>query len=162
MHSTRRGVTIGMSATHGPGKLGSKGLRELMKMVLWLIIAVGVAMGAYIRLAPSNPARWHVTPEGADRDSKSGVVRVVEAGPKGLSQLDHIARATPRTTVLAGSVDEGMITYVTRSKVFGFPDYTTVQQDGETLRIYARLRFGRKDFGVNRDRITHWLALLQP
>ncbi len=133
-----------------------------MKMVLWLLIAVGLAMGAYIRLAPSDPVRWHVAPEDAERDLKGGVVRVVETGPDGLARLDKIARATPRTSVLAGSLEEGMITYITRTKVFGFPDYTTVQQDGDTLRIYARLRFGRKDFGVNRDRVTQWLALLQP
>lgn len=131
-------------------------------MVLWLLISVGIAMGAYVRLAPSDPTRWHVAPEGLDRDFRNGVVRVVEAAPGGLEQLDHIARATPRTTVLAGSIEEGMITYVTRSRVFGFPDYTTVQHDGDKLRIYARSRFGRKDFGVNRQRVTHWLALLQP
>ncbi len=133
-----------------------------MKMVLWLLIAVGLAMGAYIRLAPSDPVRWHVAHVDAERDLKGGVVRVVETGPDGLARLDKIARATPRTSVLAGSLEEGMITYITRTKVFGFPDYTTVQQDGDTLRIYARLRFGRRDFGVNRDRVTQWLALLQP
>ena len=138
------------------------GLNGQMKMVLWLLIGVGLAMGAYIRLAPSDPVRWHVAPEDAERDLKGGVVRVVETGPDGLARLDKIARATPRTSVLAGSLEEGMITYITRTKVFGFPDYTTVQQDGDTLRIYARLRFGRRDFGVNRDRVTQWLALLQP
>ncbi len=138
------------------------GLNGQMKMVLWLLIVVGLAMGAYIRLAPSDPVRWHVAPEDTERDLKGGVVRVVETGPDGLARLDKIARATPRTSVLAGSLEEGMITYITRTKVFGFPDYTTVQLDGDTLRIYARLRFGRKDFGVNRDRVTQWLALLQP
>ncbi len=133
-----------------------------MKMALWLLIAVVIAVGGYIRLAPSDPMRWHVAPQGAERDMQRGVVRVVETGPDGLARLDAIARAAPRTTVLAGSVGEGMITYITRTKLFGFPDYTTVQQDAETLRIYARSRFGRKDFGVNRDRITQWLAVLQP
>ena len=133
-----------------------------MKMVLWLLISVGIAMGAYVRLAPSDPTRWHVAPEGLDRDFRNGVVRVVEAAPEAMEQLDHIARSTPRTTVLAGSIEEGMITYVIRSRVFGFPDYTTVQHDGDKLRIYARSRFGRKDFGVNRQRVSHWLALLQP
>lgn len=131
-------------------------------MVLWALIAVIIALGAYVRFAPSDPTRWHVAPEGSERDFKVGVVRTVETGPDGLARLDVIARETPRTTVLAGSVNEGMITYITRTKVFGFPDYTTVEQDGGTLRIYARLRFGRKDFGVNRDRVTGWLALLQP
>jgi uncharacterized protein (DUF1499 family) len=93
---------------------------------------------------------------------QGGVIRVVEAGPDGLAKLDELAQATPRTTVLAGSVEDGMITYVTRTQVIGFPDYTTVQQDGDVLRIHARLRFGRSDFGVNRDRVDGWLAALQP
>jgi len=50
-----------------------------------------------------------------------------------------------------------MITYVTRSRVFGFPDYTTVRQAGPQLEIYGRLRFGRSDLGVNAARIDGWL-----
>lgn len=129
-----------------------------MKMALWLLVAVAVLLGGYIRLAPSDPDRWHVAPQGTDRDLPNGVVRVVETGSDGLARLSAIARATPRTRVLAGSVEAGMVTYVTRSLAFGFPDYTTAQQDGDTLRIYARSRFGRKDFGVNRERVTKWVV----
>ncbi|WP_299637271.1 DUF1499 domain-containing protein [uncultured Ruegeria sp.] len=134
----------------------------MKRMVLWAVIALVLGLGAYIRLAPSNPARWHVAPVAeVDQDLPSGVLRVVETGPDGLQRLDLIARATPRTSVLAGSVDEGMITYVTRTKWIGFPDYTTVQQDGDTLRIHGRLRFGRRDFGVNKARVDGWFAVLQ-
>ncbi len=131
-------------------------------MMLWLIVGLVVALGAYIRLAPPDPAQWHVPPVGeVDRDEEGGVFRVVETGPDSLARLDAIARATPRTSVLAGSVDEGMVTYVTRTKVIGFPDYTTVQQDGDILRVYGRLRFGRRDFGVNRNRVDDWLSGLK-
>nr|WP_171129878.1 MULTISPECIES: DUF1499 domain-containing protein [unclassified Ruegeria] len=132
-------------------------------MLLAIFIAAVMVVLGFVRLAPSDPARWHVPPQAqADRDLPKGVLRVFETGPDGLARLDRIAQATPRTTVLAGSVAQGMVTYITRTKVFGFPDYTTVQQDGDALRIYARLRFGRRDFGVNRDRVERWLALLQP
>jgi uncharacterized protein (DUF1499 family) len=134
----------------------------MKKMVFGLIVGLFVVLGAYIRLAPSDPAKWHVAPVGeADNDMKGGVLRVVKTGPDGLARLDDIARGAPRTTVISGSVDEGMITYVTRTKVVGFPDYTTAQQDGDTLRIYSRLRFGRSDFGVNKARVDGWLAALQ-
>ncbi|WP_299660918.1 DUF1499 domain-containing protein [uncultured Ruegeria sp.] len=133
-----------------------------MKMALWVLIAAVVLLGGYIRFSPSDTARWHVAPQGADKDMRNGVVRVVNTGPNGLAKLDAIATDAPRTRVLAGSVPEGMVTYITRSKVFGFPDYTTVQQDGDELRVYARSRFGRRDFGVNQDRVSGWLALLQP
>ena len=46
--------------------------------------------------------------------------------PPALAAIDAAARATPRTRVLAGSVEAGMITYVTRSRLWAFPDYTTV------------------------------------
>lgn len=127
--------------------------------VLWVLLALVVVGMGFIRLAPSDPARWHVAPQvEGDRDLAGGVMRLVADAPNALAQFDAIARATPRTTVLAGSVDEGMITYVTRTAVMGFPDYTTVRQDGDSLKIYARLRFGASDLGVNRARVDAWLA----
>lgn len=130
----------------------------MKKMVLWAVIALVLGLVAYVRLAPSALAQWHIAPVAeVDQDLPGGVLRVVATGPEGLENLDRIARATPRTSVLAGSVDEGMITYVTRTIWIGFPDYTTVQQDGDTLRIHGRLRFGRRDFGVNKARVDGWL-----
>ncbi|MDP5216068.1 DUF1499 domain-containing protein [Ruegeria sp. 2205SS24-7] len=128
-------------------------------MLIWvLLIAVVVVLG-YIRLAPSEVTEWHVAPVGdSDADTRGSVLRVLQAGPEALKQFDEVARADPGTRVLAGSLDQGMITYITRSKVFGFPDYTTAQQQGEILRIYARLRFGRSDLGVNRARVEAWIA----
>lgn len=129
-------------------------------MKLWLaLILIGIVAGmAYVRLAPSDPARWHgMTETIAPGDLAGGALRVV-AGD--LAALDAIIRATPRTQVLAGDVAQGMITYVTRSRVFGFPDYTTVRQDGARLEIHGRLRFGKSDLGVNAARIDGWLQRL--
>lgn len=128
-------------------------------MLIWvLLIGVVVALG-YIRLAPSDVTEWHVAPVGdSDADTRGSVLRVLRSGPDALKQFDAVARADPVTSVLAGSVEERMVTYVSRSKVFGFPDYTTAEQQGEILRIYGRLRFGRSDFGVNRARVEAWIA----
>ena len=123
-------------------------------MMLWILAIIVVAMLAYIRLAPSDANRWHQPVVGAvNKDMAGGAIRVIDAGPDGLERLDTIARDLPRTTVLAGSVAEGRVTYVTRSQIIGFPDYTTVEQDGNTIRMFARLRFGRRDFGVNGARL---------
>lgn len=133
-----------------------------MVLVLWVALMVAVAALAYIRLAPSPPDIWHKVPDFSEnRNMKGGVVRIVDTGNDGLARLDAIARSAPRTQVLAGSVDAGMVTYVTRTRVFGFPDYTTAHQDGGRLVIWARLRFGGSDFGVNRHRVETWLAALQ-
>lgn len=123
--------------------------------MFWMIvIVVVVAVLGYIRLAPSDPARWHVAVVGdVDLDMAGGAMRVVEGGAERLAQIDGAMRGLERTRVLAGAVGEGRITYVTRSRLMGFPDYTTVELRGDAVAIYARLRFGRSDLGVNRARI---------
>ena len=127
-------------------------------VVLAAIVVLAAGASLYVRLAPSDPAEWHRMPGGVtNRDLTGGALRVVGAGENGLARLDAIIRDTPRTEVLAGSVESGMVTYVTRSRVFGFPDYTTVRQAGPQLEIYGRLRFGKSDLGVNAARIDGWL-----
>ena len=133
-----------------------------MRVVAVLVLVLVVAGLAYVRLAPSDPARWHVAVDGqADADFAGGALRVRKMAPEGFASADVYMRALPRTHVLAGSVDEGRITYVTRSKVFGFPDYTTLEYNSGVLKAFARLRFGQSDMGVNRDRLEGLLAALQ-
>ena len=96
--------------------------------------------------------------------------RLYPSSPRALlARFDAIARAQPRTRLLAGDPDSLMITYVQRSRVFGFPDYLTAKavavesgtgEGGAGLIIWSRARYGRGDFGVNRARVEAWLALL--
>ncbi|WP_324289827.1 DUF1499 domain-containing protein [Frigidibacter sp. RF13] len=151
-----------------------------MFYALLLILVGGMA---WIRLAPDDPARWHVDPGPA---ISHGALTAVPPGPDSvivvpggaramigpleatgeaaLGRLDTIAMATPRTRRLAGSPKEGRITWVTRSATFGFPDYTTAEVrvvDGMIfIDLYARLRYGRRDFGVNAARLRDWLSRL--
>ena len=126
--------------------------------LFWIALAAIAGALAFIRLAPSDPARWHVPSEiSENKDFDAGVERIVKADPDGLARLHEVILATPRTRVLAGSPQDAMVTYITRSAVFGFPDYTTVQLDGDSLKIHARLRFGLSDTGVNRDRVQRWI-----
>ena len=130
-------------------------------MIYLAFLAIVVTGLAYVRLAPSDSQSLHKPPEVSEnKDFKAGVKRLIRTGPDGLAQLSQIILATPRTSVLIGSPKEGLVTYITRSAVFGFPDYTTVHQDGNTLKIYARLRFGRSDTGVNRARVDTWIKVL--
>ncbi|MEP3332951.1 DUF1499 domain-containing protein [Sedimentitalea sp.] len=132
-------------------------------VIVWLVLTLVVVAMGYIRLAPSDPVEWHQMPDQPQvEDFANGVIRVVETGPNGLAELDAIATATPHTERRFGSVEDGMVTYVTRSLVFGFPDYTTVRQTGDTLEIYGRARFGKSDLGVNRARVEGWIDALQP
>ncbi|MEO1291397.1 MAG: DUF1499 domain-containing protein [Pseudomonadota bacterium] len=156
----------------------------VLRMLTWVVIAlaiVSVGLFAYVRLAPIEPERWHVDPisveagngenqylvlpaeerpTGADRASP--VIRL--PGPAAAAAVDETILMEPRTERIAGSPDTGMMTYVTRSALWGFPDFTTVKviDRGEAaeLAIFARARDGLKDLGVNQKRVDNWLSVL--
>ncbi|MBS0124218.1 DUF1499 domain-containing protein [Thetidibacter halocola] len=131
-------------------------------MIFYAIVILVFGGLAWIRLAPSDPAVWNVDPQvTADQDLASGVRRRIPGGEATLTALHQIILETPRTEVLAGDPSEGRVTYVTRSKWMGFPDYTTVQLSDGQVELYARLRFGQSDMGVNRARVEGWLSALQ-
>ncbi|GGW21950.1 hypothetical protein GCM10011452_04210 [Gemmobacter lanyuensis] len=139
------------------------------------LLAVLVAM-AFVRLTPLDPARWHVSLASAPRSIKPNDVTVAPTGadlsapvlpltPQALAErIQQIALAEPRTQLMAGSVAQGRLTFVQRSRIWGFPDVITVETfavpGGATLRLWSRARFGYSDFGVNRARAERWLAAL--
>ena len=141
---------------------------------LWAVLAAALALAAWVRLAPSDPATWHVSPSLHGWDQGAPWDRVVPltggaalklSPARGtpadlLARLDAIALASPRTTRLAGSPAEGRITWITRSQLWGFPDYTTAEARPDGLYLHARLRFGRSDMGVNAARLQDWLGRL--
>jgi hypothetical protein len=140
--------------------------------MLWIIGGVLVLVAglmAYIRLAPSDPTLWHADlAAGVPAKAHVFCIRpdnrfgLIQGDPKALlEKLDGIALATPRTIRLAGSAQEGRITWVTRSGLMGYPDYTTAQvMDGPGLCIAGRQRFGSEDWGVNAARIGGWVQEL--
>lgn len=132
-------------------------------MYIIVIICIGIiGFAGYVRFAPTDSAQWHQSIEAsADQSMGRGAIRVLSAERAGFEQVDRAMRALPRTEVLAGSPEDGLITYVTRSQLWGFPDYTTVQFSEGTLKLFARLRFGASDLGVNAARLTDVLATLE-
>ena len=168
-------------------------------MIRLALIALAVVAGlmAYIRLAPTDPAQWHVSPAMVAPENSGwrtwvlyppretdGVVAMAGGayvasfvrngiGPDVLARLDAVAMATPRTTRIAGSPEEGRITWQVRSAFWGFPDYVTAEAEprgsnamtfpeasGTILFIVSRQRFGNGDQGVNAARLRDWLARL--
>ena len=137
--------------------------------ILGLLALGAIGAMAYIRLAPSDPARWHVDLAAGGLPSFAHVFCIRpgtrydgKEDPKDLlARLDGIAMATPRTERLAGSAEEGRITWITRSALIGFPDYTTAQaMDGQSFCVAGRQRFGSQDWGVNARRIGGWMQEL--
>ena len=137
-----------------------------------------LALAAAVRLAPSDPAKWHVALDNAAPAMPGPCALQIRPVPKGaratcllpddpatvLTRLTTLAQATPRTTLLAGTVPEGRITWISRSKLMGFPDYITAEvrhaPQGTRLDIFSRQRFGDGDWGVNAARLTAWLTTL--
>jgi uncharacterized protein (DUF1499 family) len=138
------------------------------------LLAALVAFALYVRLAPSDLARWHVAPVAEGQwdtvvvtGPNSASLRLARGYKIGLgnpidmlARLDEVALATPRTTRIAGSVAEGRITWVTRSWLWGFPDYTTAEARADGLYVVARSRFGHGDLGVNAFRLGNWMFSL--
>jgi uncharacterized protein (DUF1499 family) len=145
------------------------------------ILVVLVAAGAIaMRFVTDDPAEWHVDPLTAPTPSTPNSYRVAPvdadidrnadaptftlSAAELATAFDRIALADARTEVLAGSADEGFVTYVQRSAFFAFPDYISVRfidtDAGSTLAVFSRSRFGQSDLGVNKKRVTRWLGEL--
>jgi len=158
-----------MTGQRTPGKR-----LKLHRLIFQIAIALLIGAAAFIRLAPSDPAHWHTDP-GTIPVRACGDLTTTQSGARVtclrledpttlLANLDSIALASPRTTRLAGSAETGRITWITRSFLWGFPDYTTAQATitpaGARLDVVARQRFGGSDWGVNAARLAAWLTAL--
>lgn len=153
---------------------------------LWLLAAGLAAITAgsavWVRVAPSNPAVWHVDPLTAPPTGRVNAWRVGPEATPGVdvvapiypasaselaAALDATAMSEPGTQQLGGAPEALWTTYVQRSPWMKFPDYVSVKTidlgNGRgTLAIYSRARFGRDDLGVNRARVERWMAALTP
>lgn len=146
-----------------------------LKAAAAVVAALVVLFALYVRLAPSDPARWHGDPLSADAASGSNAFHLPPGEgptyPVGAGDLawafDRMAMAQPRVRRLAGGPEELWTTYVQRSLIMGYPDYVSVREidlgDGRsTLAIWSRSRFGLSDLGVNRARVERWLEAMPP
>ncbi|WP_417524140.1 DUF1499 domain-containing protein [Marinovum sp.] len=141
-----------------------------MKILFLVAVSVVLAGWAWVRFAPDDPARWHRgsgrTETGPQSGKNSHVYRErPDDAARRLAAFDAVIRATPRTTHLAGSLEERRITYVTRTRLVGYPDYTTLSleetPEGPVIELFGRARYGRSDLGVNRGRIEAWIQALR-
>ncbi len=139
----------------------------------WLLLMIAISALIYVRMAPHNLAALHVVPPtGATpdvpviSDGSALFLQVFDSESQTVWQnIETVILNTPRTKQIAGGQDGGMISYVTRSRLFGFPDYTTVllteTGDKTQMQMFGRLRFGRSDFGVNAARLKLWVQAIK-
>lgn len=147
----------------------------MIKLVVIFLVVIVLGVMAYIRLAPSDPARWHEDPRLVTRPSSPNfhlirmvggdeMPRVFQMTPEALAaRVDQVAR-DDGAQMIAGSLTAGHMTYLSRTPLMGFPDYTSVliepAGEGAMALVFARSRFGHSDLGVNRARITRWIAAI--
>ncbi len=147
----------------------------MIKLVVIALIVLAVGVMGWIRLAPSDPARWHEDPRLVTRPTSPNfhlirmvggdeMPRVFQMTPEALAaQIDQIAR-TDGAELIAGSLASGHMTYLSRTRLMGYPDYTSIliepAGEGAMLLAFARSRFGHSDLGVNHARIIRWLDAL--
>ncbi len=74
--------------------------------------------------------------------------------------------AEPRVVPMEARSKARRLVYIQHSAVFCFPDIVTVEfvalgPDRSGIALYSRSRYGRGDFGKNRERVERWLRLLE-
>lgn len=134
----------------------------LLKSILFIVVLVAIA-GTWVRLAPLPRERLHAIPaprEPGVYPSRGGVRLVrplADLPPDALDRLVEIAAATPRTR----RVGEDPAAFVTRSRLWGFPDIALIWSDGTNLNVDSHLVFGKGDLGVNAARVSRWFDALE-
>ena len=138
-------------------------------IVLILLVAV---LYLCLRLWPEDKNRWHVDPADTTDPRRSGVRLIGPDAPRFPGDADtvlgvivDIVKASPRTRRVDGSIDEGMITFVVRSRTMGFRDYVTFKAVSEgglsKLAVYARPGMNVYDWGTNAALLDDWLLKAQ-
>ncbi|RLJ41563.1 uncharacterized protein DUF1499 [Litoreibacter meonggei] len=148
----------------------------MLKYAALALILLVISAAAVVRLRPITPEAWHVDPEAVASKGEAGHFAVTKDGDiepyvvQGtMSQIADALQArieaTPGTTLLAGDLKEGFATYITRSKLWGFPDVTNIKLepmgDQTVVHMAARLVYGKADLGVNEARVRHWLGAVK-
>ncbi|MCK0143852.1 DUF1499 domain-containing protein [Aliiroseovarius sp. F20344] len=137
-----------------------------MKLIIALLGVIALLLAAfavYARLKPIDRTRFHATPgpnEVGVHDLKGGVKQVVplaDLPEDAVPQLLELVRQSDGTTEVPA--DEGY-SFVTRSRLFGFPDVTRIWVAENNLHIHAHLVIGSSDVGVNGRRVGQWIELL--
>jgi uncharacterized protein (DUF1499 family) len=112
---------------------------------------------------PASPNTALAAPAGTD-PAPDIVTPVYPVPPSRLyDAVIAVAADQPRTFLAAAYPVKQQAHFVARSTWFNFPDLVAAQigdagQDASTLVLYSRSVYGYSDLGVNRQRVSVWLA----
>lgn len=131
----------------------------MLKIAVAVVALVALGTAVWSRSVSPAADRYHVrfaAPE-VDTRSEGGFVAVRQTDEQGFVRLVETIFASPRTEQLAGKVEDGHVSFVTRTPIMGFPDVTNVLRTEDGIAVRGHLVVGRSDLGVNRRRIEGWL-----
>lgn len=137
-------------------------MRQTLLISLGLLALLLAAALLWVRLAPSDPARWHADPATTPDPSTPNFARADRLVALPLPQVAaHIAAAARSEGAQILAEGEGLTTWIARTRRLRFPDYVNIhlRPEGDSTRILAlsRSRFGYGDRGVNAARLRRWL-----
>ena len=132
-------------------------------MKIMIILAViAAAVLAFVQLSHVRIGQKHDIPAVAEDITTAGgftAIRPLTAAANDvIARIEKVAQETPRTTKLS----DDPLRFVTRSRLMGFADVTTIAVRDEHLVIHAHLTVGAIDLGVNKARVLNWLDRLGP
>lgn len=158
----------------------------MVRMAIFLIfLTFGVAGGLfyYVSNVEHDVEVWHVDPLTVPQTVQPRSFRmappalteefvdvpspVYSANPTLMAKaFDDYVLSQSKTKRIAGSPEEGWMTYVQRSQRLNLPDYISVKfidlnGGNSTIAIYSQSRFGYDDLGVNEKRVLSWVNTLQ-
>jgi uncharacterized protein (DUF1499 family) len=112
-----------------------------------------------------TPNDFLVCPASLCRAAGDVEAPVFAAAPIGVNAaLRRIIVATPLTTIVEEAEDRFRV--VARTPIMRYPDTVAIRivprgEGSTTVAIYSRSLLGSHDYGVNRARVTGWLAALE-
>lgn len=158
----------------------------MFKVFIFLVVLnalAGFGLYYYVSNVPHEPAVWHVdpltepssptpnsyrvAPPNLTDEQVDRVAPVYLANPSLMAKaFDDFVLSRLKVKRIAGSPEEGWMTYVQKSPKLNLPDYISVKfidltGGRSTVAIYSRSRFGHGDMGVNEARVSSWMTALE-
>lgn len=136
----------------------------IWKLLVGLVVLLVLA-GLWVRIAPLPKDRLSQKPGPMEPGvhPKMGGIKIVRPldglPPDAFDRLREIAAKTPRTERVGTGDDPA--TFVTRSKLWGFPDIALIWVEDDALHVHSHLVFGQGDMGVNAAKVTRWFDQLE-
>ena len=143
--------------------------------VLLICLLICFLLFTYIRFSKVDQSIWHLDPDSITYinannsfllNHKNKGAETFNIGANALFNNLNDIILNDNCEKVFGDINLGLITYVCRSKVFGFPDYISISVkkldvNKSSMSAFSRSRFGRYDFGKNKQRIQKWLTELK-